>query len=463
MRPISTKAILLLVFAWLGGSIQAQSEFKLPAYEKVKLKNGLTVYLMEQHEVPLIYGTMNFKAGAIYDGDKAGLAAMTAEALKFGTSSYTKAEIEETFDFLGASLSLNAGKEKSAISFSCGSRDRDKVMGVIKELLTSPSFTEDEFSKRKQRWVGELKTAKESPRSVIDFYWNSFIYNNHGYANPTIGTQTGIAALKRGDVESFYKKYYHPRNAALALVGDFDSKEMKKYLNTLLKDWKAKGQMGGVPKAAPLNFKEARILLVDKADSRETRFLIGGKGVPVGHPDYVGIQVVNTVLGGRFTSWLNTALRIKSGLSYGARSHFRQDASSGTFHISSFTKTSTSVKAIDMALGVLDSLHKHGIDSKTLTSARNYVKGQFPPRYETSGKLAAFLADMFIYGTDESLINDFQGKVDGVTEAKAKEIIAKYFPKDKLQFVLVGKGDEIREEVKKYGKFSEKKISDPGF
>jgi len=172
---------------------------------------------------------------------------------------------------------------------------------------------------------------------------------------------------------------------------------------------------------------------------------------------------VNTILGGRFTSWLNDALRVNSGLTYGAVSRFSRYKYAGTFGIYTFTKSSTTIPAIDMALNVLDSLHKNGINEEILASAKAYVKGEFPPDYESAGALARLLTDMFVYNFDENFINTFQSKVDGLTVAQAKNIIATYFPKDKLQFVLVGKASDIKDQVKKYGEISEKQIKADGF
>jgi predicted Zn-dependent peptidase len=202
---------------------------------------------------------------------------------------------------------------------------------------------------------------------------------------------------------------------------------------------------------------------VNKDDARETTFLIGGPGIRRDNPDYVALQVVNTVFGGRFTSWLNDELRVNSGLTYGARSSFSPLKNAGTFSISTFTASKTTEPTIDKALEVLKKLHEKGIDDETLASAKNYVKGQFPPNYETSGQQAGLLTQMFWYGFNESFINKFQANVDNLTSAKTKEIIKKYFPKDNLQFVLVGKADEIKKIAEKYGPVTVKEIKADGF
>ena len=157
---------------------------------------------------------------------------------------------------------------------------------------------------------------------------------------------------------------------------------------------------------------------------------------------------------------LNDELRVNTGLTYGARSSFSALKNGGSFLISTFTAGKTTEPAIDKALEVLGKLHKDGIDEKALTSAKNYVKGQFPPRYETAGQLAGLMTQMFWYNFDESFINNFEKNVDGLTLDRAKEIIAKYFPKDKLQFVLVGKSADIKKIAEKYGPVTEVQIKE---
>ncbi len=150
-------------------------------------------------------------------------------------------------------------------------------------------------------------------------------------------------------------------------------------------------------------------------------------------------------------------------LTYGANSRFSRYKMAGTFYISTFTKNSTTVPAVDMALSVLDSLHKTGISETVLASAKSYVKGDFPPDYESAGALANLLTDMFLYNFDENFINTFQAKVDGLTTAQAKTIIEQYFPKDNLQFIMIGKSADIKEQIKKYGEVTEKQIKTDGY
>lgn len=457
------KNTLLLILVLLTLRVSAQNNFKVPKYEKFKLKNGLTIYLMEQHEVPLINVSAVFDAGSINDGEQYGLASLTADALLFGTQKYTKPQIEEITDFVGAHLSTSAGKEGASVRASFAVKDQDKLFDVLQQVIMYPVFDDTEFEKHKQRTLLELSQAKESPRSVIGNYFNSFVFDKHPYATPTTGTKSTVEKTTSQDVKKFYELNYTTGKGAIAVVGDFKMPEMKKRITSLFGGWKtAEARM--IKRVVPeLNFDKSRVLLINKDDARETTFYIGGKGIAYSSPDYIPVLVVNTVLGGRFTSWLNDALRVNSGLTYGASSRFSRYKMAGTFVVSTFTKNASTVPAIDMAVSVLDSLHKTGINEEVLASAKSYVKGDFPPNYESSGALAGLLTDMFIYNFDENFINTFQAKVDGLTTAQAKTIIEQYFPVNNLQFVMVGKASEIKDEVRKYGEITEKQIKADGY
>jgi len=173
---------------------------------------------------------------------------------------------------------------------------------------------------------------------------------------------------------------------------------------------------------------------------------------------------VNTIFGGRFTSRLNEALRVESGLTYGAGSYFVSRKAPGAFIIGSYTRNETTVKAIDLALEVLAKLHKEGVTEAELKSAKSYIKGQFPPEIEASSQLARRIAGNEFYGIDDNDVNQMEARVDAVTPEMAKAAIQKHYPENDLVFVLIGKASEIGPSVKKYAeKQDARKISEAGF
>lgn len=457
------KLFLLSILTLFAFPIAAQDNFKLPEYTKFQLKNGLTIYLMEQHEVPLIQFRGVFPAGAIYDTKElAGLAGITADAMLLGSKNYAKSAIEENTEFVGATIRAGAGKENAFVSSSFMKKDQEQILSIIKDVLMNPTFPKEEIDKMLSRRLVEMDQMKESPRSVIGSYYNSFVYSAHPYGNVEVGTKASIEKITNKTIINFYAKHFVPSASAIAVVGDFNTKAMKTQLEKLFGTWKGnsapKVNLNGIPA-----LDKSNVLLVNKADATETTFYIGGKGIARNNPDYVGISVINTILGGRFTSWLNDELRVNSGLTYGARSSFSPYKMGGNFIISTFTANETTEQAIDLALETYNRLHIKGLDDAILTSAKNYVKGQFPPDYETNGALAGLLTDMFVFDFDENYINTFTKQVDGLSLATSKKLIEKYFPKDNLQFVLVGKASEIGELAKKYGTVKQVEITADGF
>jgi predicted Zn-dependent peptidase len=460
MEPIK-KTILTTCFLVLTHiSLSAQS-YKLPDYTTFKLSNGLTVYLMEQHDVPVISVSAILPAGAIYDNEKAGLASLTATALKHGTKNFTKTKLDEELDFIGADVNTYATKEYAGLSSNFAAKDKVKVLAIIKDLLLNPVFDSSEFNKEKSRLLVMLEQQKESPRSVIGSYFDAFLYGSHPYGNVISGINSTVSKLTVEDLKNFYKTNYKPDNSAISIVGDFNTKDMKAELTSLFSTWEKSTKEKENPATKAISIPtENRVLLVNKNDAKETTFYIGAPGISRNNPDFVAIEVVNTLFGGRFTSMLNDELRVNSGLTYGASSRFNTLKNGGSFVISTFTANKTTEAAIDKALEVMTKLHATGLNEKSLVSAKNYVKGQFPPRYETAGQLSGLMTQMFWYNFDKSFIDNFEKNVDGLDLAKANQIIAKYFPKDKFQFIMVGKSEEIKKIAQKYGKVTEVDIKD---
>jgi zinc protease len=445
----------------------AFAQFKLPGYETVTLDNGLTVYLMEKKDVPLISFSAVFDGGVIKDGETSGIASFAAEALRFGTASYTKSQIDSLFNFYGSNISTYANADFSGLYTQFIKDNAETLLPVIKEIILAPVFPAVEIEKRKQRWIAELDQAKESPRSVIGSYFNKHIFANfpyYAYGNPTQGTKTGIESISNEKIKEFYNYNYYPKSSAIAVVGDFNTSDMKKLIENYFGGWKKKSGFIAIHLDMMYKpFETPSVYLINKDNATETTFMIGSYGITMSNGDQTQIDVINTILGGRFTSWLNDELRVNAGLTYGARSRFAKYKNAGTFYISTFTQTKNTEAAIDLALKTYNRLFEKGIDEETLLSAKNYVKGQFPPGYETAGSLASFLTQKYVYGLDDSIINNFENEVNGLTVERTNELIKKYFPKDNLQFVLIGKADEIRDVVSKYGRVTEKNIEEDSY
>jgi zinc protease len=404
------------------------------------------------------------KTGAAADplGEE-GLASITAQLLRKGTQKRTAQQFAADADFTGGSIEADASADFSSVSGEFLNKDLARGLDLFSDALLHPVFPQPEVDKLLAQSLDGVRAAKDEARSVLGTYYNAYLFNGNGYGRTSDGDEISLTKIRRDAIVKFYESYYGPGNIILAVTGDFQTADMKQKLEEVFGPWPSKPVAAvRIPALPPVKGK--KLLLVDKPDATQTYFAIGNVATAAGDPDRVAIRLVNTVFGGRFTSLLNEALRVESGLTYGALSAFDPRKAPGPFGIYSYTKNESTVQAIDMALQVLQKLHKQGITADELASAKSYIKGQFPPSIETSKQLAQIIALNEFYGLDDREINDLEARLDAVTPAIAQQVIQKHFPTDNLVFTLIGKRSEVAAGVQKYAEKQDARvISEPGF
>ena len=455
--------VLMLLVLIFPAALSAQS-IHIPPHEKVVFKNGLTVLLLEKHGVPIVNFAALVKTGSAADppGEE-GLASITAQLLRKGTQKRTAQQFAADADFTGGSVEAGAGADFSTASGEFLNKDLARGLDLFSDALMHPVFPQPEVDKLLAQSLDGVRAAKDEPRAVLGTYYDAYLLNGNGYGRPSDGDEISLTRIHRDAIVKFYESYYVPGNIILAVAGDFQAPEMKKNLEDVFGQWPSKPVTPvKIPVIPPV--KGRKLLLVDKPDATQTYFALGNVATAAGDPDRVAIRLVNTIFGGSFTSLLNEALRVESGLTYGVQSAFDLHKAPGPFGIYSFTKNESTVPAIDMALEVLQKLHKQGITAEQLASAKSYIKGQFPPSIETSRQLAQLIAIHEFYGLDDSEINDLEARLDAVTPAIAMQVIQKHFPADNLAFTLIGKRSEISAGVQKFAEKQDARvISEPGF
>jgi zinc protease len=455
---------LLLTLSTAVPTNAGNGELKLPPYKKVKLANGMTLLLMEQHEVPVISFNFIVKAGSVADpAGKEGVASVTAELLRKGTKTRSADQMSAELDFIGGDLAARANFDYTNGFAEFIKKDLNSGLNLLTDALLNPTFPQAEVTKLLKQRVDGIKAAKDQAQGVIGAYYAKYLFGSHPYGRPTGGDEKSLAGISRADVLKFYQSWYAPANTTLAVAGDFNLADMEKLLNDKFGGWNAKGDAPlSLPDAPPVQGK--KLLLIDKPDSTQTYYMIGNIGIARNSQDRVYINVVNTLFGGRFTSMLNSELRIQTGLTYGARSNFEERKAKGPFAISTFTRNEKTEEAIDRTLNIAKRLHEQGFSEEELKSAKTYIKGLFPTTLETTDQLAATIAQLDYYGLDDGDVNNLYAKIDAMTLADAKRIIKQHFPLDNLVFVLIGKASEIEKIAKKYApKMDTKVITQPGF
>jgi zinc protease len=455
----------LLPLTGLQGAPAEGARLRLPQYRTVKLENGITLLLLERHALPLVSFEWIMKTGgAIGDPPgQEGLASLTAELLRKGTGSRTANQISEALDFVGASWEAAAGHDYASGSCEFVKKDLDGMLDLVSDLVLHPSFPAEEVGKLIEQAADGIKEEKAVPGRVIGRYYDQCLFGAHPYGRPASGTETSLRSLKREDVLKFYATHYAPNELVFAAVGDFATAELEAKIRAKFGAWKP---MAGNPPPLKESVPVAgrRALIVEKPDATQTFFRFGNVGLAYTNSDRVFVDVVNTLFGGRFTSMINRALRIESGLTYGASSQFACKRVPGAFAIGSYTPNDKTERALNLALEVLQKLHGEGITPEQLQSAKAYIKGLYGLSLETNDQLAGMLCQLEAYGLGRQYIDTYFDRIDAMTGADAERVIGQYFPLKDLAFVFIGQPAVIEPVARKLAeKVESKAITAPGF
>jgi zinc protease len=461
---------LLLAIALASSSVAVAADaapvgVKVPANQRFVLPNGLTVVLMARKDVPLIAFSGFVRGGAAADpAGKAGVASLVAGLLDRGAGKRNAYEFADAVEGVGGSFSAGAGAESISVGGQFLARDRALMIELLADALMRPHFEAGEFTNYRNREIEFIKSAKDSdPSQLIGIYGRAALFGTHPFGRPQGGSERSLATLSQGDVVSYHAAHFGADRATLVFAGDLDPKWMRQALTAAFGGW-AKSR-APLPELKPATRATGRrVLLIDSPGSSQTYFWLGNVGVDRRYSGRPALDLVNTLYGGRFTSILNTELRIKSGLSYGASSRFTRGTIPGEFAIRSFTQTENTGKAIDLTLETLEKLKHDGLAPEMLESSRAYVLGQFPLSLETAAHWATALSDLEFYGLGRDYIEGYAPALAKVDLAEAAAVTADAFPRPTdLVFVLIGDAAKIREAAAKYGTVTEMKFSDPDF
>ena len=457
--------LLLVLLQPAASSSAAQAGVTIPAFERVLMPNGAVLVLMERHDVPLISFTAVMRGGALTDPAKqSGMASLLAGLLEKGAGKRDAAAFADALAAVGGVIATDSEAERISVDGSFLARDQALMIEVLADILQRPRLDRAQFTALQSRYIEFIRSAKDSDlESLAPIYGKAALFRDHPYGKPARGSEATLAAITHEDLQGYYREQFGSDRLILSVAGDFSTAKMKQMLNAAFKGWhKAAASLPGV--TTPAGVDARRVVLIDAPDSVQSYFWAGNLGVARSFPSRAALDVVNTLFGGRFTSMLNSELRIRTGLTYGARSRFERLTQPGAWQMSSYTRTEKTIEAIDLAFTVLDGLHKTGIDPAMLASGKTYVQGQFPLALETSDQWAGTLADLEFYGLGRNYIDGYGAALAAVSADDARRIIEERFPtSDHLTLVVIGKASAIRDGLRKYGPITEMKLSDPAF
>ena len=432
-------------------TLGAPKPLTLPPVTTRTLSNGLTLHVVEQHELPLADFVLVVRGGGERDPrGKLGLATLTADLLVEGTTTRDALQVADQEAFLGVDLDASSGWDRSLVTLHTPTAQLDSALALMADVVLRPSFPAKEVDRLKKERLTELLQQRDEPTIVADLAFNALVYGEtHPYGRPLTGTEGSTRAITRADVQRFYGTYFRPNNAALIVVGDVNAADVAQRVERLFGGW----QRGAVPAAtfpAPPAASATTVYLVDKPGAPQSSVRIGTVGLARSTEDYFPVLVMNTVLGGSFTSRLNQNLRESTGYTYGASSRFDMRQAPGPFRASAEVtgaKTDSSLVEFFKELRAI----RDTIPAAELAKAKRFLQLQLPSQFETTGGVASRLVPLVLYGLPLDYYNSYAQRLEAVTQDDVHRVAQKYVDPAKLAVVVVGDRTSVEPTVKALG------------
>lgn len=416
-------------------------EIQIPKVEQYTLPNGLKIYLLENHELPLVRGLALVRTGNLFDpADKVGLATVTGSLIRSGgTTTKTGNQLDEDLENIAASVESQIGESYGSVSFSTLKERTDEVLGTFHDVLTSPAFREDKLDLIKTQMRGGIARRNDDAHGISQREFAALVY---GPKTP-YGWDVQYATLdniKRQDVADFYKRYYFPANIILAVQGDFSAPEMKAKLEKLFASWNA--QQPPVPPfpAVDPNLAKPGIHVAVKTDVTQTSLVLGQLGGELKDKDYPALEVMSDILGGGFQSRLFQKVRTQLGYAYEVSASWGADYDHpGLFEIGSSTKSASTTETLKAIDAEVQRIRTQEVTPEELESAKQTVVNGFIFNFDTPSKTLNRLLTYRYYGYPDDFIFQYQKAVLQVTRADILRVAKQYV--DPAKFVIVAVGN----------------------
>ncbi len=420
----------------------------LPAIQKRALSNGVPVLIVEQHEVPVAQIDLILKSGTAADpAGKYGLASFTAAMLDEGAGSRDALQIADAIDYLGAELTTGSGVDVSSVRLHVPTARLAEALPIMADVVLRPTFPAAEIDRLRDERLTDLQQARDDPAEIIRAAFPLVVFGaQHRYGTGGAGTTATIKAFSADDLRAFHAAQYQPGRAALLVVGDVKPDAVVPLLEQAFGSWKGTAA-GTAPVSPPAQLRARRVVIVDKPGAAQSQIRIGWVGVPRSTPDYYAIEVLNTILGGSFTSRLNQNLREQHGYAYGAASAFDMRRVAGSFLAAAGVQTDKTGESVGEFFKEFTDILKP-IPADEVARAKNYVALSYPRNFETTRDIAAELADMIVYDLPADYFNTYVQKIQAVTPEQVQAAAKNYIQPDKFAVVIVGDRKTIEAPVR---------------
>jgi predicted Zn-dependent peptidase len=418
--------------------LAAPPALRVPPITTRQLPNGLKIVIVEQHELPIADVLLEVRSGGEADpANRTGTAALTAALLTEGTTSRSALQIADQAAFLGVRVGAGSGWEQSTISLHTPTAQLDSGMALFADIALHPAFPPPDLERVRKVRLTSLQQLRDRGPAIADRAYATALYGEqHPYGRPLAGTEASLAAVSRSDLQGFYDTYYRPNNATLLVVGDVKPDDVERRAQALFGGW-ARAAVPTPTNATAQTPKATTLVLIDKPGAAQSSFRIGGIGAPRSTKDYFALQVLNTILGGSFTSRLNQNLRETKGYTYGAGSGFSMRRQAGPFTASAEIVSAKSDSALLEFMKELRAI-RDTVPADELAKAKRYLQLGLPQEFETTGSIASQLLPLITYGIPLDFYNSAVENIGAVTQADVQRVARQYVDPSRLTMVIVG-------------------------
>lgn len=453
---------LLLAFAastafgqqsWNELTYPALREISVPAVQRVKLDNGLLLYLVEDHELPLINLSARVGTGSVFEpADKVGLASITGTVMRTGgTTSRSGDEIDLLLENIGASVETGIGDTNGGASMSVLKGDIDLGLDILADVLMNPAFPEDKIELAKVTQRSVISRRNDDAQEIGFREFDGLIFGKDSpYAR--YAEYATIDAISRDDLVAFHQAYFHPNNTQIGIWGDFDSKAMVERVKKAFRNWKpAKGFVRPAVPAVDYVFRPS-VNLVEKEDVNQSTIIMGHIGGRLDNPDYFALEIMNRILGGGFSSRLFLRVRSDQGLAYSVFGTYGANYDRpGTFYAGIFSKSESTVQAIRAVKKEIENMRTEPVTDKELSLAKDAFLNSFVFNFDSKAEVMSRLMTYEYYGYPADFLQRIKDGVESVTREDVMRVAKTYLQPENLHLLVVGKASDFDEPLSVLG------------
>jgi zinc protease len=426
----------------------AASKLTLPTPKEFKLENGLSVLLVEQHDLPVFAANLVVLSGSEANpADKPGLASFTADMLDEGTGRRSTLQFADEVEAIGAMLKTNSTADDSTIAVRALKKNADAAFDLMADAALHPAFDPKELERVRKQRITAILQERDDPNQVSRIVFYRAVYGDkHPYGFMELGTEGAAKQITRDDLVKFWSAGYVPQDSALVIAGDLTQAEARALAEKYFGAWKGQAHRTEVP--APQAPELRRIVIVDKPGAPQTRLRIGEVGVARSTPDYAALEVMNAMLGGLFSSRINMNLREKHGYTYGAGSAFLYRRGPGPFFAGlGGVRTDVTAPSVKEIFNELERMRTTDLTRQELVMSKDSISRSLVGLFESTPSAAASVGDLFVYNLPLNYYTDLPSTIDRVTTQDVRRVAEKYLKLDSMVIVAVGDRAKIEPEL----------------